>query len=965
MKKIILSILFILISILLISENANIDSLKNVLKSVSEKKQVEILNEISRAYRKINIEKSYEYGMQAFKLAKKHKDNLGKYKALNSFGYYFRQNREYEKSIQNYKSALIICRKLNDNALIANELDNLGHVYWFLGDFDIALSYYQNALEINLIIGEKKALAGSYNNIGSIYSRLGNYEKALENLLHSLKIKEELGERRDLASTLNNLGNIFLKLEKYEKAVEYYERSLSYKNDLKDKNSMAFTLNNIGNVYGKLKDYEQALSFYNQALATYEETENKKGISTTLNNIAVIYEYYQDFDKALDYYKRSLILKKELGDKYGFANTSTNTASLYLDKNEPDTALDYIKQSLECALEIEAKELIKDDYVILANLYKELKDFEKALEYEVLASTIKDSIFNENMSKEFAKMHVKYESEKKEKEIVSLKKEQKLQKELQLRLLLIIILIFVSLVIIFILFKIKQKNNIKLHEQISERERVEKELEKYQLHLEKLVEERTSELRESEEKYHSLVDNINDAVYKINPEGFFTYVNKIMEEEFGITAEKFYSLKYTDIIIPEDHEISLENFKKALDGEIPLPFEIKSKKPDGSLIVAETSITPIYKCKKVIMIQGISRDITQRKVAEEMFRKFEFIANTSIEFMSFINKDYIYEAVNKAFGCTFKNLQPEEIVGKSVKQIWGEEQFNKIIKSYLDKCFTGKVIHCEEWFDFVDFGHRYFEVTYTPYKNEFEEITHAVVITRDSTNKKNLEDQLIRSERMASIGKLAAGIAHEIRNPLANINASAQLSIKKIESKEPIQDYLEIIMRNSNEANKIIKELLDFARPRELKFDDNFISDILEDVIKNLKARFSKNKIKITKHFENDIPKIKADKKWLEQAFQNIIINSLQACKDGGDISISTSLNAENKIKIVISDNGKGIPKENLEKIFDPFFTTKDEGVGLGLALVHQIIEDHNGFINIESEIEKGTKVIIKLPKKS
>jgi len=357
-------------------------------------------------------------------------------------------------------------------------------------------------------------------------------------------------------------------------------------------------------------------------------------------------------------------------------------------------------------------------------------------------------------------------------------------------------------------------------------------------------------------------------------------------------------------------------------------------------------------------------DITERKQAEEKSRKSEFIANSSIEFMSLINKDYIYEAVNKAFGCTFRNLQPEEIIGKSVKQIWGEDQFNNVIKSYLDKCFTGKVIHCEAWFDFVDFGHRYFEVTYTPYKNESEEITHAVVITRDSTNKKNMEDQLVRSERMASIGKLAAGIAHEIRNPLANINASAQLSIKKIESKEPIQDYLEIIMRNSNEANKIIKELLDFAKPRELKFEDNFIFDILEDVIKNLKARFSKNKIKITKHYEKNIPKIKVDKKWLEQAFQNIFINSIQAFEDGGNISISTSLNAENKIKIVISDNGKGIPKENLEKIFDPFFTTKDEGVGLGLPLVHQIIEDHNGFINIESEIGKGTKVIIKLPKK-
>ncbi|NQV17717.1 MAG: tetratricopeptide repeat protein [Armatimonadetes bacterium] len=964
MKKIIPCIFFILISILLIAENAKMDSLKSELKNVSEEKQVTILNELANSYRKVNIEKSYEYGIQALKLAEKYKNNLEKYKALNSFGYYFRHKKEHEKSIEYFHQALEVCRKLNDKEKTANDLDNIGHGYWFLGDYEIALSYYQNALEINLVIGKKTALAGSYNNIGSIYSRLGNYEKALDNLLLSLKIKEELGDRISIARTLNNLGNIFLRLKRYEKAVEYYERSLHYKKELKDLDSIAFTLNNIGNVYGKLKDYEQALSFYNQALATYEETDNKKGISTTFNNIAVIYEYSQDFDKVLDYYKRSLNLKKEIGDKYGFANTSKNIASLYLDKNEPDTALDYLKQSLECALEIDAKELIKDDYIILANIYEQLNDYEKAWEYEVLASTIKDSIFHENMSKEFAEMHVKYESEKKEREILSLQKEKEFQKKFQLWLLIIILLFLIFLVIIITLLIIKHHNNIKLQEQIFERERAEKELERYQQHLEKLVEERTSELKKSEGKYRSLVDNINDAVYKVNPKGYFTYVNKIMEEQVGITSEMFYSLKLTDIVISEDHKISLENFKKALDGEIPLPFEIKYKKSDGSLIIVETSITPIYDGKKVSMIQGISRDITQRKAAEEMFRKFEFIANTSIEFMSLINKDYIYETVNKAFGCTFKNLQPEEIIGKSVKQIWGEEQFSNVIKSYLDKCFTGKVIHCEAWFDFVDFGHRYFEVTYTPYKNEADEITHVVVIIRDSTNKKNLEDQLVRSERMASIGKLAAGIAHEIRNPLANINASAQLSIKKIELKEPIQDYLEIIMRNSNEANQIIMELLDFARPRELKFEDNLISDILENVIKNLKARFSKNKIKISKHFEKDIPKIKADKKWLEQAFQNIIINSIQAFEDGGNISVSTSFNSENEIIIVISDNGKGIPKNNLEKIFDPFFTTKDEGVGLGLALVHQIIEDHDGFINIESEIGKGTKVIIQLPKK-
>lgn len=231
----------------------------------------------------------------------------------------------------------------------------------------------------------------------------------------------------------------------------------------------------------------------------------------------------------------------------------------------------------------------------------------------------------------------------------------------------------------------------------------------------------------------------------------------------------------------------------------------------------------------------------------------------------------------------------------------------------------------------------------------------------DITEHKKLEKRLIRAERLAGVGQLAAGIAHEIRNPLGNISSSIQYCLKKYELPDQIVQYLEIILRNSQNANKIIKELLDFATPREIDTSLASISTILKRSVELVEARVIQNGVNIELNIEDGLPNINLDTKWIEQTFLNFILNANEAMLDGGKLKITATKRVDT-IEIIFSDNGCGISKENIEKVFDPFYTTKDDGSGLGLSFAYQIIAAHHGEVDVESKVGEGTTFKVTLP---
>ena len=235
---------------------------------------------------------------------------------------------------------------------------------------------------------------------------------------------------------------------------------------------------------------------------------------------------------------------------------------------------------------------------------------------------------------------------------------------------------------------------------------------------------------------------------------------------------------------------------------------------------------------------------------------------------------------------------------------------------------------------------------------------------------KKAQYQLLQSEKLASIGKLAATIAHEINNPLNGILTYTKLIERKLaqdsvkrEELERFRSYLSIMERETERCSNIVRNLLDFARQREpsLKSDVD-VNGVLEEALSLVANQIALQEIQLEKSF-GKLPPIMADPMQLRQAFLNILINSCEAIQDGGRIRIATEyLEGEGMVRVEFSDNGVGIEEEDLHKIFDPFFTTKEKGTGLGLSVVYGIINSHQGNIEVKSKPKEGTTIVIKLP---
>ena len=237
------------------------------------------------------------------------------------------------------------------------------------------------------------------------------------------------------------------------------------------------------------------------------------------------------------------------------------------------------------------------------------------------------------------------------------------------------------------------------------------------------------------------------------------------------------------------------------------------------------------------------------------------------------------------------------------------------------------------------------------------------IIQRRAMERLRLKERLARAEKLSSLGEMAAGISHEIRNPLGIIRSSAELLKKKAAKVDPTNTIPDIIVEESSRLNSIITDFINYAKPRSPNIAPCRVEEVIEKNITFLEAQMNKQGYIIEKRYQNSLPQIMADSNMLYQSFLNILINAMQAMPNGGRILVELSSN-DHLLTVHFDDEGKGIPPENLEKIWDPFFTTKDMGTGLGLGIVKNIIESHGGSIQIVNRPVRGARVTIELPVK-
>jgi len=257
----------------------------------------------------------------------------------------------------------------------------------------------------------------------------------------------------------------------------------------------------------------------------------------------------------------------------------------------------------------------------------------------------------------------------------------------------------------------------------------------------------------------------------------------------------------------------------------------------------------------------------------------------------------------------------------------------------------------------------------SPLRDKGGGVIGVIEVFRDLTPLKELEGQLAQSEKLALLGKLAAGVAHEINNPITGILTYIRLLLRRVEEKKDplskdIYRYLLIMEKETERVGRLIRGLLDFSRPLKPEMRPLDLKEVLEQSFPLLSERLKR--ISVEKEIEPPLPKVKGDFNQLQQVFMNIIINAAQAMPKGGKLKIRIFKDGR-WVRVEFEDTGCGIPQKNIPKLFDPFFTTKcgkEEcpGLGLGLSIVKRIIDTHHGSIQVKSRVGKGSTFILKLP---
>jgi signal transduction histidine kinase len=250
---------------------------------------------------------------------------------------------------------------------------------------------------------------------------------------------------------------------------------------------------------------------------------------------------------------------------------------------------------------------------------------------------------------------------------------------------------------------------------------------------------------------------------------------------------------------------------------------------------------------------------------------------------------------------------------------------------------------------------------YEEIKRWGEELEHKV--EERTQELRATQEQLLQSEKLASIGQLAAGVAHEINNPMGVILGFAQGILKTLPEDNPLRKPLTTMEKESLRCKRIVQNLLDFARHSEPTPSPTNINELIDSFCDLVEHQTSLQNIKLVKGYDPALPSIMADPNQLQQVFINIMLNAYQAMPEGGTLHITTRT-VGSELQVIFADTGTGIPPESIQNIFDPFFTTKEvgEGTGLGLSVSYGIVKAHGGDIEVESQVGKGTTFIIKLP---
>jgi len=484
-------------------------------------------------------------------------------------------------------------------------------------------------------------------------------------------------------------------------------------------------------------------------------------------------------------------------------------------------------------------------------------------------------------------------------------------------------------------------------------------------------------LRESEERYRTIIEFSNDMIWTLDNEGRFLFFNKRSEEITGFKLEDWRGKSFAPLIEKEYLPNVIEAFQKTLNGE-PQQYEVSVKKEDGSYFFLSVNTAPIYSKGKVLGTVSFGRDITDHKKAVEALKQSEEKYRMLIDNIQdgvFIIQDDKIQFANEAFA-RVGGYTVEEVIGKEFKELVAPEDLEIVADRYYRRQAGEDVPREYEFHALHKDGRTRILVNMNVGLITFHGRMASMGTVKDITEKKMLESQLLRAQRMESIGTLAGGIAHDINNVLTPIMLSQELLREKFTDKES-QNYLNIIQRSTQRGASLMKQVMSYARGVEGERNALQVTHLISEIRQIAKETFPRN-IEIRTDIPKDLWNLSGDATQLHQVLMNLCVNARDAMPDGGILHICAEnllidedyahINIDAKvgpyITITVSDTGTGIPPGILERIFEPFFTTKEhgKGTGLGLSTALGIVKSHGGFMTVYSEVGKGTAFKVYLP---
>lgn len=360
-----------------------------------------------------------------------------KVNALNDLSVQYSGSGDYSAAIKFADEALKLALFVNFKKGAAAAYKNIGNIHISQGNYPDALTALNSALKISGEIGDKKGISAAYSNLGSIYYYQGNFAEALKSYFASLEIKEQIGDKKGIASAYNNIANIYTEQGNYTDALEKYTLSLKIRKEIGDKKGIAISYNNIGSIYDNQGNFPEAIKSHLASLEIKKELGDKKGIAYSFNNIGIVYFHQGNYPEAVMNYTTSVKIYEEIGDKRGIANSCIDLGKVYSKqglassndeaRQKFDQAKKYLGRGLSIDSEIGNKDGLKNAYACLAEIDSAQGNFSQALNSYKLFSLYKDSLINEEGSRQVAQMKIRFETEKKDREIELLGKENSIK----------------------------------------------------------------------------------------------------------------------------------------------------------------------------------------------------------------------------------------------------------------------------------------------------------------------------------------------------------------------------------------------------------------------------------------------------------------------------------------------------------------------------------------------------------